>query len=153
MASVKPTLDLSFLIEEPEFSQLVSVIRREEVVNQQGRGETRNKVFNDVLAVVIPVDTAIGGNTVEATPDEQHRASNLIVITKFRLRSVSAGYQADLVMWEGDPYKVTLINDYSLYGEGFIRAEVAAQQSLDNPPGVIEEAEEPAVTEPESDNG
>ena len=135
-----PALDVSDLLDDPDFVEAITVIRREQVVNSKGRTTIVPTVFENVLASVQPKDTAIGGNIISREADGSFRGSNLNVYTRFRLRSVSkteaddVNYQPDVIIWNGDHFLVALTNDYSHYGAGFMHAECEAIDMIDNAP-------------------
>lgn len=130
-----PTLDVSDIILDPMFAERLTIERRPETVGNNGRTTQLPQVITPKpIGVVLPIDTAIGGNALERTPDEQHRGAQLEVHTKFRLRGPSPNYQPDVLVYEGNRYVVTIVNNYSKYGAGFIKAEVTSMDAIDNPP-------------------
>lgn len=135
-----PTLDVSEVFTDL-FCETVTVVRREESIGVLGRNVITPTYFPDVFASVQPKDTAIGGNIISREPDGSYRGSNLNVYTQFRLRSVSKGsdgvtiYQPDLIIWNGDMFQVSLTNDFSHYGAGYMHAECEAVEMIDFAPG------------------
>lgn len=131
-------LDVTDLFLDPDFAMTVTVQRRLETVGGGGRSALTVTTFDDVVAYVVPVDTRIGGNALERGTDEQHRGAALQIITTFRLRGPSQdgadAYQPDVVIYNGDPYIVDVVNDFSKWGAGFIRAELSSMDSVDAPP-------------------
>ena len=133
-----PALDVSFLLDDPDLCEAFTVIRRQQVLDENARTtvvETSMSAFGSIQ----PKDTAIGGNVREATPDAEYRAAALTVHTKFRLRSVSETvdgiqWQPDHVLFNGDRFLVELTNDYTHYGAGFVQADLASIPSQDVAP-------------------
>lgn len=130
-----PLLDVSEVLSDPLFTEPMNVYRRTETVGSNGRTViTRTRVRPVPTGVIMPKDSVIGGNAIQRNPDEQHRGSALLIYTQFRLRGPSPGFQPDVVVWNGDDYVVTLVNDYSHYGAGYIQVELSSMTSVDNPP-------------------
>jgi hypothetical protein len=130
-----PLLDVSSLLLDPDFAQPLTIERRTEVVGSNGRATiTSQIVLPAPYGVILPVDTAIGGNALERGPDEQHRGAALEVITRFRLQGPSPSFQPDVIVYEGNRYVITIVNTLTKYGAGFIRAECSSMDSVDNPP-------------------
>jgi hypothetical protein len=132
-----PTLDVSDLLTDDLFTETVTVLRREQIIDPAtGRTTTNVKPYYNVPASIQPKDTAIGGNFIERGPGGIYRGSNLNIYTGFRLRSVSqegsaVQYQPDLVIWNGDAFSVALTNDWSHYGAGFMHAELESTEMID----------------------
>jgi hypothetical protein len=130
-----PFLDVSSLLLDPDFAQRLTIERRTDQVGANGRTvQTPQIITPKPIGVVLPVDTAIGGNALERNPDEQHRGAALEIITKFRLQGPAPGFQPDVLVYEGNRYIITIVNTLSKYGAGFIRAECSSMDSVDNPP-------------------
>lgn len=130
-----PTIDVSEVLSDPDFCEELIILRRTSVENIHGRAViTPTEISPRPLGIVITKDTAIGGNVIERTPEAQYRGAALDVYTTFRLRGPAPGYQPDVVMWNGDPYVVTLINDFSNFGRGYIHADCTSLTSIDQAP-------------------
>lgn len=133
-----PLLDVSELMTDPDFAQRVSVQRRLETVGANGRPTFTTATFKNVVVVIYPVDTAIGGNALERTDAASYRGAALEIVTKFQLRGpaqvAGTNYQPDIVVYNGDPYIVSVMNDFAKFGPGFVRAELNAMSSVDAPP-------------------
>ncbi len=134
-----PLLDVSELLDDPYLVETITVIRREEVVGDDGRASTIDTIIPDIVASVQPKDTVIGGNVILREADYEIRGSNLNVYTKFRLRSVAEAdakrWKPDVIIWNGDHFLVALVNDFSHYGDGYIHAEVESTEMVDFAPG------------------
>lgn len=136
-----PDIDVSDLLNDPFAAELLTILRQKETVTQKGReSNTYETITPQPVGVVQPKDTVIGGNEVTREDDKIYRGAALIIHTQFRLRGPAPGYQPDVIVWQGDRYVITLVNNFSRYGAGFIYAEAASQESLDAPP---EEGPEP----------
>lgn len=126
-------IDVSDLMLDPDFVDLagITVIRRPETINSQGRSVVASPVtFVGVIASVIPVPDA----PMIRGPDQQNLPNLIEVHTKFLLRGVSSGFQPDIVVWNGDQFVVNKVHNYSKYGAGFVQADCSSMDHTDNPP-------------------
>ncbi len=130
-----PMLDVSDVLLDPMFAEALTIERRTDDVGSNGRVTSISQIITpQPFGVVVPVDTAIGGNALERTPDEQHRGAALEVYTTFRLRGPSPDGQPDIIIYDGSQYIVTIINTFARFGAGFIKAECSSMNSIDDPP-------------------
>ncbi len=121
------------------FLDPLTIDRQLQVVdNFGGVSVTLQRVSPAPYGVIVPKDSVIGGNFVLREADMEYRGAALVVFTQFRLRSASKDsanpYLPDIVYFNGDPYLVGLINDFSIWGAGFIQAELSSMASVDNAP-------------------
>lgn len=132
-------LDVTDILLDPDVAgQSFTVVRRPEGVNGSGEGVPRSLVIPNVVGSVTPV----GDNSLtrEVTFGTQNQA--IRVITAYRLRGATAEpstglqFQPDLVLWHGDYYVVSVVNDYTPYGGGFIEAECVSYDYQEVPASV-----------------
>ena len=133
-----PNIDLSFLCDDPDLAEPFTVIRRAEAVGANGRNVLTSTTYQ-AFGSIQPKDSVIGGNVVERGEGGEYRAAALLVWTRFRLRSASVttdgtNWQPDVCVFNGDQYLVTLTNDYTHYGNGFVQAELTSLPTQDAPP-------------------
>lgn len=119
-------IDVDDVIFDPFVAgQLVTVVRREQEVNEQGEGVQNNVTVPNVVASVTPT----GDNSLVREEAFSAQAQAIRVITAYRLRgqtrepSTGRSFLPDLVLWHSDYYIVKVVNDYTPYGAGFIEAE------------------------------
>lgn len=130
-----PDLDVSELLSDPDFAEFLTVERRTEMVGANGRARKVPTIITPKpVGVVLPVDTAIGGNAMERNPDEQHRGAALEIHTRFRLRGPAPGGEPDVIIRDGNRFVVTIVNDYSRFGRGFMKIECSSMESIDEEP-------------------
>jgi hypothetical protein len=119
-------IDVTDVLLDPEVAgQLITVVRRQEQVNGFGQGVLVAETVPNVVASVTPV----GDNSLtrEVTFGTQNQA--IRVITQYRLRGATTEsatgrtFQPDLVLWHGDYYVVSTLNDFTQYGAGLVEAE------------------------------
>lgn len=132
-----PQIDVTRLTRSPMIAgSAFQVQRRRQVVNRFGETVTRTTLLDGVGAVY-----PSGDNSLVRQADYEVQANTITVVTTFRLQGAAAvgstNYLPDLVIWNGNPYLVSTVNDFSQYGAGFIEAECSSQSMVDNPsPGL-----------------
>lgn len=127
-----PQLDVTDLLFDQDLADTFSVQRRQQAVNSWGETTTSVTVFEDLSGAVYPT----GNNSLVKQAAFETQAETITVVTTFRLRGVSQdssqqAFLPDLVLWQGNQYLVSMVNDYSQYGQGFIQAECASTNLLD----------------------
>ena len=126
-----PTLDVSDVPICAEFSDTFEVLRRPEVISEHGRAYIRR---GDAPQIAVGTIYPTGDNSLVRQEDYQTGAKTITVVTPFRLRTASEGFQPDYLMYRSTMYIVKKVNDWSPYGAGFIEAECSSVLSQDAPP-------------------
>lgn len=126
-----PLIDTSELLVDPDFVEPVTVLRRMQLVSEQGRVSTQNQSFMNVIACVQPQSDE---PMVRGT-DSQLLPALISVHTKFRLRGISPNFQPDIVIWNGNQFVVNKVFNWSHFGLGYVMAECSSMDHLDEPPG------------------
>lgn len=109
-------LDISAVLQDPELTDLVTVRRRLEAVDNFGRPGLTETVFPNVVAVV----TSSNPNDLNRQdPDLESASRTISVITKFRMRGQVKDYLPDVVVWRGNNFVVAYIDLYPQFGNGF----------------------------------
>lgn len=134
---MKPTLDMSDVLASPEFNDSIRVIRRRQVTSNTGRVSYVDTTFDDVAAVICSATP----NDLERLPEAQRTYRTLSVVSRFKLQATSPGYNADIIVWQGDSYVVAALDPYQRYGNGFVQVLAQSMDSQDRSPaaGVGEE--------------
>jgi hypothetical protein len=125
-----PTLDVSDIPLCAEFADRFDVIRRPETISQSGRSVPSQVTVAGLLGTIYPT----GDNSLVRQTDYQLGRKTLTIVTPYRLQMAAPGYQPDLVLYRGNQYVVSAIEDFSQYGAGFIVAEVSSILAIDAPP-------------------
>lgn len=123
-------LDVSDLLLDPDFTEVFKVLRQREVVGTNGRSTATVSALPGIVGVI----TMASPNDLLRVPDEQHSDKNISVVTKFRLRGPSPGYQPDKIVWQGDTYIVHNVEPYTQFGSGFVQAIAGSIDAIDQPP-------------------
>ncbi len=117
-----PTLDVTNVLLDPLFVERLTCIRTAETVNEYGENEQTGteKSFFGVV-------TTMDGEWLQREEDAGRSGEVILVHTKFTLLGLRNGGQPDTVLWQGRPYTVKRIYDWSRFGRGFVAAELEAQ--------------------------
>jgi len=134
------TIDVSDNLIDPDFAIPMLVQRRIEVVGNDGLAVITPTVVRPwPFGVVVPKDSAIGGNELTRSPEADYRGAALVVRSTFAFRSAAetingVSYKPDVLWFRNDPYLCTLVNNYLDWGAGWIEAEFISMDSIDAPP-------------------
>jgi galactose-6-phosphate isomerase len=151
---VRPYIDVSDAILDPALSgtDRFHVIRRQQVVGQNGRASTVNTYLR-LLGVITPT----GKNDLTRTAAFEIQAKTIDVVTRSRLfgpaRDIAnQQYMPDIIVWQGSHFIVTELEDYTTWGAGYVRAHCTSIDYVDPGPGVgapIDPPLPPAITDDE----
>lgn len=114
-----PFLDVSDILDDPDFATAFHVVRVTETVGDNGR-----PVRTEALIPAYGVITQGSGDVLERRSDFRAISGNITVHTKFELlvSDTTRNRDADLIQWNGRRYTVAAISDWSDYGTGFFAA-------------------------------
>jgi hypothetical protein len=116
-----PDLDLTFLLEDPDFATVFDVQTQVQIVTGGGLGvDTPTKTYN-----IVGVVTALGAKNLDRVPEGQRQEGAIQVYTMQPLSTGGAGRDADLVYWPAGgttAYTVVNVNDWSQFGSGWYEA-------------------------------
>jgi hypothetical protein len=127
-----PDIDVSDLLFDPDVVECggVTVQRRQEIVDSHGRLTLQIATFSNVIASVIPIADA----PMIRGPEQQTLPQLIEVHTTFRLQGIASGFQPDIVVWNGTPFVVNKVQNFSKYGGGFVQADCSSISNIDQPP-------------------
>ena len=111
-------LDVSDILCDPDFMD-TSLVCERNAQTVGGNGMATNAVTQMPFAGVVTSDN---GDILERNPDGERVKGNLTIHTRFPLDDGSAMNAADIVQWRGRRYTVTVVNDWSHFGRGFVCA-------------------------------
>lgn len=123
-----PDLDVSEVLFDPDFADVFTVQRRAEAVNTSGRSQVTVTPFIDIVGVITSTDPS----DLERRDDGQMMTRTINVVTAFRLRGPSPGFQPDQIVHDGVTYTVDKILPFTRFGRGFIEA-VATSMNAQTP--------------------
>lgn len=122
-------IEVSWVPMSAQFADRFDVIRRPEVISQFGRATTEQ-----VVATAIGTIYPTGDNSLVRQTDYELGRKTLTCVTTYRLQIAAPGHQPDVVLYRGNEYIVTAVEDYSQYGAGFVVAQLSSIRAIDQPP-------------------
>jgi hypothetical protein len=129
-----PLINVSMALNSPMLADRFAVIRRQQTIGNNGRAAFNATNIPAVSGVVYPSTR----NDLERFPNFQVTGKTITVITRFALRSESethgADYAPDIVLWHGDNFLVSALEDWSNFGPGYVMAICASTDFKDVPP-------------------
>ena len=124
-----PLLDVSDIVDDPDFADRFTVVRRKETVDTHGRATVVEQLFKKVVGVV----TMGSPNDLDRREDYQNFTRSITVVTRFAVQGVVAGYQPDLIEWRGTRHLVKHVAPYPQFGRGFYQVECSSMNNVDAP--------------------
>jgi hypothetical protein len=112
-----PLLDVSDVILDIDFLDVMTYTRNVQTVNAGGMA-INTQTTNTLYGVV----TSDKGDVLTRYAEGEAVNGTILIHTLTKLRNDGAGYDADVITWNGASYTVKTVNDYSRYGRGFICA-------------------------------
>lgn len=124
-----PLLNFFPVLTSPLLLDTFSVIRRAEVVGDNGRAAL-TEVQTDGVYGVVTQSTPEGS---EHADDATRAPRSLDVVTSYHLRAPSEGFQGDVILWAGDHYTVTSCQPYQNYAPGFFEVQATLTKPTAQP--------------------
>lgn len=119
-----PFLDVTDVLLDPDFlDTTLSVTRNAQTVTDGGIA-----VDTTTTTSFYGVVTSLNGSVLQRVAEGEHIEDTITIHTPYRLIAGQAGYDADVVNWQGRQWTVTNVNDYSTYGRGFVAATCTMKQ-------------------------
>lgn len=115
-----PLLDVSDVLLDPDFADTITVYRQAVTVGSDGRSVRVQTAFN-TGAVITPDKFS----TLQRQAEGANVSETITVTTQFRLTSLTDGYDADEILWNGKRYVVIAVGDCTRYGAGFVEASAS----------------------------
>jgi hypothetical protein len=106
-------LDVSDVLDDPDFNSAFQVARRSRTVGNDGRS-TVTEVILDVNGVVQPMNT----RDLERFSQGDRLNGGITVWCRLPLQTAGETHVADEILWEGSRYQVVLCNVWA-YGQGY----------------------------------
>lgn len=124
-----PTLDVSFVCNDPALSETFTVERRPEVIGADGRTHVNKQVIPNIRGVVTQDDPS----DMTRSESGQMLPRVISINSTFQFREATVGFQPDRVMWNGGRYLVKKIYPYSHFGRGHSRVTLESTDATDPP--------------------
>ena len=112
-----PMLDVSDVLDDPDFNQMITVTRALKGVDDQGEA-TLTSTSENIIAVVAPITA----NELNRLPDAERLSGGCTVYCRYALFSGQGDYTADTVLCNGSQYVVVSVDDWEAFGGGFVTA-------------------------------
>lgn len=123
-----PDLDVSFVLDDPMFSDTFAILRRPaSLVN--GRSVYTERWLYNVEGVV----TQDSPSEIMRREEGVNVPRRIFVASRTRMIGASAGYKPDGILWNGTMYYVESVLPYSRYGEGFYEVIAGSATQPDEP--------------------
>jgi hypothetical protein len=123
------TLDVSDVPVCPEFADWFQVMSRPETITEFGRSST-SQVIAQAQGTIYPT----GDNALVRQADYETNRKTITIVTPYRLKGASPGFQPDQIMYRGTLYVVSNVEDYSQYGQGIVVAQCSTTVAVPNAP-------------------
>ena len=104
-------IDMSEILEDSDFTQIITRIERNETINNFGES-----VLTNVTTEIIASVTSPNAQELLRFSDSTAYKDAITVITKVNLNGDSFGSQPDLIFYHGNNYIVEITNDYNDFG-------------------------------------
>lgn len=122
-------IDVTDLLEDPDFTSTFNVIRRPDAVGNNGRSVIAEETIQDVEGYVMSDKP----DNNERRDDSQMTMWVIDIATTFPLRGATEGGQPDIVVWEGTRFTVTNVRRHATWGRGWMWARAVSAQAADEP--------------------
>lgn len=104
-------LDVSDVLNDPDFRQDFTVTRSVETVNLKGRGETSSEII-PASGCIVPATP----RQLERLPEAERSSEIMAIYSNVQLTPGSETLAPDQVTWRGRNYRVVSLDDYADYG-------------------------------------
>jgi hypothetical protein len=119
------TIDVSEVLQDPNFQDSFGVLRSVETVDSHGRG-SQNSSRSIAIGVVQPAS----GRAMELTPEATRTSEMLEIWTQFGLQEATDATAADIVIWKSKQFVVVKVDDWDNWGEGYVHVVLSRKDLL-----------------------
>lgn len=119
-----PLLDVSDVLDDPDFQTQITLLRTAVTGMERGR-DVKANTSATMLAVVQPATSA----DLQRLPDASINQGAITIWARFASATDGPTTKADKVEWRGDTYTVMTVDDWGEFGSGYFRA-IAVRQSV-----------------------
>lgn len=122
-------IDVNAVMLDPLLSTMFDVKRRQEAVGADGRVAISDEYFAGLRGVITWEE-----GPIMQTPEGVMAKQSIKIATPFSLRDASFGFQPDIVVWEGEEYRITSVKAHRHLGRGWTRATAESTRATNTPP-------------------
>lgn len=123
-------IDVSEVLFDPDLADLFDVVRREEIVGDNGRPVIKERRHLSIVGVI----TAQSPADLLRRDDGQMMPRKYSLVTVFRLQGPGRGHQPDDIWLDGQRFTVTEVLPYSRFGSGFVEAIITSMNASNPAP-------------------
>ena len=111
-------IDVSDLLRDPDFTNVVTLIRRAVAVNEHGEN-----VMTETPCYITAVVHGDNTETLDKLPEGARLSDVITVYYRGALTAERPGGYADIIVWQGKRFQVKEVaEDFMNYGAGFTKA-------------------------------
>ena len=111
-------IDVSDLLRDPDFTNVVTLIRRAVAVNEHGEN-----VMTETPCHITAVVQGDNTETLDKLPEGARLSDVITVYYRGTLTAERPGGYADIIVWQGKRFQVKEVaEDFLNYGAGFTKA-------------------------------
>lgn len=107
-------IDVSSLMNDPDFVNKFTIIRRSSRVNTFGE----NELYDTYVSAIGSIQAG-NGDTLLRLPEAARKQNAMTIYTKTELRSDECGGYSDIILWKNQRFQVLVISPWSNFGEGW----------------------------------
>jgi hypothetical protein len=118
-------IDVSDLLNDPDFVNEFTVVRRTSTVNDFGEN-----IIGDTNICAIGSIQAGNGDTLRRLPEAARKENAITVYTKTELKADnnSNGY-SDIIVWKNQRFQVLVISPWGNYGAGWYQCDCIMEKA------------------------
>lgn len=111
-------IDVSDLLRDPDFTNVVTLIRRAATVNTHGEN-----VLTETSCMITAVVQGVNTEQLTKMPEGARMSDMINVHTRGQLYAESPNGYSDIIVWHGRRYQVyQVIEDFMNFGAGYTQA-------------------------------
>lgn len=109
-------LDVSFLMNDPDFVDPVSIVRRTTTINDYGENQLGETTITAIASV-----QAADGETLASLPEAARLTDVRNIFTKTELIQDENGKYSDVIIWQGKRYILMHVRPWDNFGAGWFK--------------------------------
>ena len=113
-----PLLDVSDVLDDPDFADTFQVVRNFKTANQRGRTVLTPEPVQNAIGVVQPSSSL----NLQRLADGTRSSGSITIWTRYPLSDGDGSEDAHIVFWHNSHWVVRQVDDWSRFGSGYIKA-------------------------------
>lgn len=120
-------IDVSDLLRDPDFTNVVTLVRRSSSINTHGE-----QVLTETHSTIVASVQGINAEDIQRLPEGARLSDIITVYYRGDLQPESKGGYSDLIIWQGRRYSVKTVDEnFMNFGAGFTRA-ICVMEEVNN---------------------